>query len=164
MSSLETFLCISNTTWIAVSAIATVFAVLVALFLPFYQKYKMKRNINVLIKNEIKTNVNLLRKTIHVKDSGYNGKVISRLNMICAILKNINLDIWNNHKVNIAEISSKMYLFFNEINNHLENIRKSSIEIDENKGMSPYSGLIEDEIKLCLEKVDNNKIYRHLTE
>ena len=110
----KTFLMLSSTAWTALSSIATFLVVLVALFLPFYQERKKRKNLIELIEDEIKSN----SKTLEMaqKNEG----------MAPAILREINLNIWEDHKQNLANISSDDYLEFKEINTRFHYLKKDA--------------------------------------
>ena len=110
----ETFLMLSSTAWTALSSIATFLVVLVALFLPFYQERKKRKNLIELIKDEIKSNSETLEVAQKNKD------------MAPAILREINLNIWEDHKQNLANISSNDYLEFKKINTMFHYLKKDA--------------------------------------
>lgn len=60
---MNTFLCISEIGWLAISSIATVSAVIVALFLPFSERQKIKNNFHKIIKIEFIENILIIRKS-----------------------------------------------------------------------------------------------------
>ena len=59
-SESELFLSFPPADWSAISSIATLLAVVVALFLPFYYERKKKQNLGRLIEYELKKNIELL--------------------------------------------------------------------------------------------------------
>ena len=129
----ETFLCLSGLAWSAISSVATVMAVVVALFLPFYYEKKRKWNLSKLIENEIEANNHLLKKADQCKDSNFKGALISRINLMCAVLVNIDYSVWSDNKQTVAEISAGRYLRYSEITKLLESIKIHALEIKEKK-------------------------------
>ena len=152
----ETFLSFSSTAWSAISSMATVSAVAVALLLPFYYEKKKQRNLSKLIKNELKRNINLLKKANTTKDKNLNGNTITKLSIMCAMLQHLSLNIWNDNKQTIAEISAIGFLKFSSIVKLIEEIKTHAIEINKNKGYSLYSALLEDEVERCLQMYKKN--------
>lgn len=153
-NELEKFLCLSGLAWSAISSIATVIAVIVALFLPFHYEKKKKRNLSKLIENEIESNNNLLIKADQCKDGNFNGATIFRLNLMCSVLVNIDYSVWSDNKQTIAEISAERFLQYSEIVKLLGYIKMHAIEIIEKKGLSPYAAMINDEVKLCIKLIE----------
>lgn len=154
---LETFISLSSIAWSAISSIATVLAVIVALFLPFYYEKKKKTNLSKLIENEIRSNIDLLQEANSTKEGIINGRTTSRLNLMCPKLVHLSLNIWNDNKQTIAEITAKKFLKYSEIANFLERIKLYAVEIEEKKGQSPYAAFIEDEIVKCLQLSNKEK-------
>lgn len=146
-----TFLSLSSVAWSAISSLATVLAVVVALFLPMYVERKKKNNLIKLIEHEIQMNIKFLKKASSKQEVTLNDEKISRLNLMCPILSNIYLNVWNCNKQTVAELSAISYLQFAEIAHSLELIRSYAIEIDNSKGESPYSYMVDDEIERCLQ-------------
>jgi hypothetical protein len=150
-SEQELFLWLSPTDWSAISSIATLLAVVVALFLPFYYERKKKHNLGLLIEYELKKNIELLKKANTQADGEINGKIISKLNLMCPGLEHLTLNIWNESKQSIAEISSAKFLKYTEITKLIETIKFHAIEITKSKGQSLFSVMLEDEITQCLQ-------------
>lgn len=96
--------------WDVVSAIATFLAVLVALFIPFYeslQKNKANNNIINSIRSELDNNVRLIRK----KD--IEG------------IKKVNLSVWNEYKYQIISSNPEFYGKCNDIYIDIDRLLRS---------------------------------------
>ena len=76
---------------------------------------------------------------------------------MCPTLVHLSLNIWNDNKQTIAEISAKKFLKYSEIANFLERIKLYAVEIQEKKGQRPYAAFIEDEIVKCLQLSNKEK-------
>lgn len=152
----ETFLSFSSTAWSAISSMATVSAVAVALLLPFYYEKKKKRNLIKLIEDELNRNIDLLKKTNATKDKNVNGNVITKLNTMCSMLEFLSLNIWNDNKQTVAEISAKGFLKFSDIVRSIEEIKAHAVEINKTKGSSPYAVILEDEVENFLQMYKKN--------
>ena len=153
----ELFLSLSPTDWSAISSIATFLAVVVALFLPSYYEIKKKQNLVRLIEYELKKNIELIKKAHSLEEGKLEGKVISKLNLMCPVLEHLNLSIWNDCKQSIAEISSAKFLKYTEIIKSIETIKFYAIEIISSKGQSVFSAFIESEISECLQMYEDLK-------
>jgi len=154
----DTFLCLSNTAWSAISSMSAVSAVVVALFLHFSSQTKKINNLSTIIEKELKNNIALLEKSHHVQEGRLNGQVISKLNLMCPVLVNINISDWIENKQTIAEVSAERYMQYAEIMNRLESIKSHSIDTMENNGKSPFSVMIEEEVDKCLQILKEGKI------
>ncbi len=160
----ETFISLSGLAWSAISSIATVLAVIVALFLPFYSVRKKKSNLSKLIEKEIDFNIELLKKASLCKDENLDGTHISRLNIMCTILSKIDLNVWNDNKQTIAEVSSSRFMKYSEINKRLDSIKEYAVEIIKTEGRSLYIHLIDGEVLKCLQLIDDKKLLNKMKE
>lgn len=143
----ETFLFLTGIGWAAVSSVATLLAVIVALFLPFFTECIKKRNILKIADIQIQENYQLLLKANELQASSINGETISRVNMMSAVLRNIDNSFWYENKQKVAEISSKKYIEYNRIENILLSIKKHTDEINSSQGISACVGFIEEEVR-----------------
>lgn len=146
-----TFLFLSSTAWSAISSLATVSAVIVALFLPMYLERKRKNNLMKLVEHEIQMNIGYLRKAISVQDTNLKGNRMSRLDQMCQILSHIYLGVWKYNKQTVAELSAINYMKFSEIVYSLELIRSYAVEIDTSKEESLCLYVVESEIERCIQ-------------
>jgi SNF family Na+-dependent transporter len=151
----ETFLYLNGIGWAAISSIATLLAVIVALFLPLLQDNKKKRNLLKLFLIDILRNYDLLVKANSCKDTNINGALISRVSMMCAVLQNIDNSFWTENKQTIAEISSKKYSDYNTIQKIFLSIKKHIDEIMISQGKSPFVGIIEDEVQKGIQDIES---------
>ena len=94
----EMFLSLSIVAWSAISSIATLLAVAVALFLPFYYEKKKQQNLGRLIEYELNKNIELLGKAYSQKVTKIRDREISKINLMCPILEHLNQEIWNDSK------------------------------------------------------------------
>lgn len=147
----DVFFYLTSTDWSAISTIATIAAVAVALFLPFYIDHKKKKNLVKLIIAELSNNKELLAKAHSQKVPEMAGKSISKIKLMCPILEHLSLVIWDNSKQTVAEISSAKYLKYKDIASLIEKIKNHSIEISKSQDQSIYSAIIEKEVEKCLE-------------
>ncbi len=146
-----TFLFLSSTAWSAISSLATLSAVVVALFMPMYMEKKRKNNLMKLVEHEINMNIGYLRKAISAQDTILNGNKISRLDNMCQILSRIYLGVWKYNKQTVAELSAPNYMKFSEIVYSLELIRNYAVEIDTSKEESLCLYVVESEIERCIQ-------------
>jgi hypothetical protein len=149
----EAFLKISSIGWSAISSIATVLAVCVALLLPFHQNNTKKKNILKVIKSNIKENYETLVRANKLQEATLNSKIVSRVNMMCAVLINIDIEIWNNNKQTIAELSSTKYEEYSKLIGEIERIKKHTGDIVNNQGISPCVGFIEEEVDSVIKNI-----------
>lgn len=150
----ETFLLLNEIGWAAISSVATLLAVIVALFLPFFLDCKKKHNILKISNIQIQEKYQLLLKASILNASSINGETISRVNMMCAVLKNIDNSFWEENKQKIAEISSSKYLEYNKIENIFSNIKNHTDEINSSQGQSPCVGFIEKEVQEGIKNIE----------
>ena len=146
----DLFLSYSSTTWTGLSSIVTLLAVLVAIFLPFILDQIKRSNVKKSVEIETKYNLNLLLKAESCKNGNLNGQLISRINLMVAMLVNLRVDVWEDNKQIMAGISSELFAKNYEINNLIKDIQKQSNEIYINKGNSPWVAILEDEVKKCI--------------
>jgi hypothetical protein len=103
----ETFLFLSGLAWTAISSIATALAVIVALLLPFYLDWKKRKNLSLLIEDEIHRNLDRMKKSDNMKSGKLpNGDTIRKVDIMSAFLVHLDTHIWEQNKQTIAEISS----------------------------------------------------------
>jgi hypothetical protein len=155
----ETFIFISSITWSAISSIATFSAVIVALFLPLYFEHKKKKNIGNTVELETQYNLDLLIKGDDCKEGDYNGTKISKINFMCPVLINLRIDIWKENKQTIAEISDELFKKYYEINNLINIIIEHANDIISKKSQSAWVVTIEEEVKICIEKIKKIKSF-----
>ncbi len=156
--NIETFLGLSSLSWSAVSSMATVLAVIIALFLPFYVDKKKKTNLIKLIEEEINANAKLLKDADIMKDGNFDGTSINRLTLMCALLIHIDYSVWSNNNQTIAEISAKTFLKYSDIMKMLGVIKKYAIDYQKTKGMVPTSVFIDVTVKKCIKAIADRKI------
>jgi len=151
----ETFLNLSAVDWSAISTVVTFLVVLVALFLPLYFEKKKEKNLSRLIEYELASNIRSLKEAIRIKQSQLNGITISKIDMMCAIIvSRLDLDIWNDNKQTIAEISSKKFLKYSAVAKMMKDIKSYANDIKSKKGQSLYVSSIEEAIEKCLKIYD----------
>ena len=159
----DVFLGLSSTAWSAISSIATVLAVFVALFIPFYYESKRKRNIDNILECELFENYKLLKKAQQCNDGNFRGQPISKIQLMCLVLNTLSVECWKENKKSMAEMSKQMYAKYSEVNSFIEDICKHSNEIIESKLISSYASIIEKEVDLAISKIEKLIKKRMLT-
>ena len=154
--NVELFLFLSNTAWTAISSMATLAAVIVALFYPSYQEWRKIKNLIKIIKLEMKKNILLACRAAKEKDV-QSPIQITRENIIAELMKTIDMEIWNNKKFYVAEYSSKEYLHLNRINEKLASLHMHALKICEMKGQTPEYAFIAQEVESIISEYE--KVY-----
>ena len=117
------FLGLSSTAWTAISSIATAGALIVALFLPFYEKISRRYRIYKNISYELLKNFDVINKAKQKKESVANKNDLTKEVEICYLLGQINTDYWDNNKQYISEASLKRYNKYCDINNEISELK-----------------------------------------
>jgi hypothetical protein len=154
----NTFLCLTSNAWAAISSISAVAAVIVSLYLHFSSVNKKIKNLVAVIQKELILNKNLLDKANLLKDSSYDGQLIPKISLMCAVLITMNFDTWDSNKQAMAEISANQYIKYSEIINLLKAIQSYSIDINEKREQSLFVCLLEDQVKISIQMIKENKL------
>ena len=110
-----------STLWSAISAIGTLAAVLVALFLPTIQNYQKIRKITKLINSELSESLTKVLQSENHKGLLEEHKVPAKI----ANLQRIQLDIWDAHNNFLLATSPDTFLPYRDIYSLLAHIKKS---------------------------------------
>lgn len=112
----------SSVFWTAISALATLLAVLVAVFLPFYQKKRDANNRLIAVKIEYERNINLIKQLVQQQPFKTDDGEIPAHKLNVAMAKNLSLKIWESHW---AELSLEHPEAFKELEG--QNLRIADI-------------------------------------
>lgn len=122
MSS-EIFLGLSDTAWTAISSIATVCAVLVALYFPVSDRFSRKQKIYRTIEAEIRRNISVLGKAKGNYLGPIVGAAVPRSVTAAFQLRAIDLSYWDDNRQFVSETSLKRYSQYSSINNDLRELK-----------------------------------------
>ena len=113
----------SETFWTAFSSIATLAGVLVALFLPYFIKKQEYKNMEKLIKLELKDNISIFKNLEEFNKVKKIGKVtINTTDRNILYLKILKLNIWNEYKYKASIHNTDVYKKYHDINTQIEAI------------------------------------------
>jgi len=113
----------SETFWTAFSSIATLAGVLVALFLPYFIKKQEYKNMEKLIKLELKDNISIFKNLEEFNKVNKIGEVtINTTDRNILYLKILKLNIWNEYKYKASIHNTDAYKKYHDINTQIEAI------------------------------------------
>ncbi|WP_448875332.1 hypothetical protein [Desulfobulbus propionicus] len=110
--------------WNALSSIATLSAVLVALFMPWWIQYRRANRLERLIRAEIDENLKKLKNIIQQKETIDlpGGNHIPGQQLKLALAQRIDLKLWHQCKFELAADRPESYEKFESVNAHAEDI------------------------------------------
>jgi uncharacterized protein YggT (Ycf19 family) len=110
--------------WNALSSIATLSAVLVALFMPWWIQYRKANRLERLIRAEIDENLKILKNIIQQKETVDlpGGNHIPGQQLILALAQRIDLKLWHQCKFDLAADRPVSYQKFESVNAHADDI------------------------------------------
>ena len=117
----------SDMFWTALSAISTFVAVLVAMFLPFYQRRRAAKNRLRAINVELSRNQQILAQLKKVEPIiTPDNKKVPVLIIQVEMAKSLSLTIWQNHWVDLSLEYPKEFHKLNDINLAIKDIQDRS--------------------------------------
>ena len=149
-----TFFGLPDSSWSAISSIATVAAVAVALLLPMLTDRRKARNIRLVVDNELRINWSLLKTALACHGSGS----ISKESMMCAVLKDISTHTWEESRISIAELRPRVFMKYVKVNADIQKLRMAVIDISDKKGDSLWLHIIHEMVKKCSDAIEGSDL------
>lgn len=137
-----------NLLFSGIGALATAAAVLVALFLPWFQNKKTLKNILHVLKDELANNEIVLNEAKNIPKGGMivNGIKLQALALYFVKLDHLSVEIWRNHSVQLATLSAKDFSIARDLYANTVPIRNiidaNYINMDQERPPTPQLELI----------------------
>ena len=109
--------------WTALAALATLLAVLVALFMPLFSQYVRNNRLERLIKAEMDHNLKVIRNFVSKDPLELpDGKTVSPITRNNELVRHIDLRLWREYRYELAGDRPHSFEKFNSINRYAEAI------------------------------------------